>query len=167
MTCVQASPAFPARLGRMSNSRSAAAVTAPELPRGESGGRMRGTERTFGMKDLGFESGTEACHFRRLVQRELPREVFHDIRFAVRRVQRDTARAEQDADTLGAQRLDAALELRAAGERFAHERQHDDRDSEAGLLGENAERVGVREAERPLVDGVERRRGDDDRVGNA
>ena len=78
---------------RGKHSRSAPAVTASEFTRGGSGGRMRGTARTFGMKDLAFCLGTEACHFSRLVQRELPREVFHDIRFAVCRVQRDAAGA--------------------------------------------------------------------------
>ena len=53
----------------------------------------------------------------------------------------------------------------AAGQRGVDEGQDHDRDVQAGSLGEDAEGVGVADAQGPFVDRVVGGRGDDDRVG--
>ena len=88
-----------------------------------------------------------------------------EVAAGVRRVGFDAAGAEEDVDAFGAQGFDAAPERGTAGERGVDERQDDDRDAEAGGLGQDAEGVGVADALGPFVDRVVGGRGDDDRVG--
>ena len=73
--------------------------------------------------------------------------------------------AEQNANTEGAEAFHAALEAGVRGKGGVDEWQYYKRDAQARRLGQNAERVSVANAQRPLVDGVVGRRGDDDRVG--
>ena len=77
----------------------------------------------------------------------------------------ELAWSEQDPNAFIAQRVHAVFERRSASESGVYKGQCHYADIKARRFGENAQSVGVADAVGPLVDCVERRGGDDDRVG--
>ena len=73
--------------------------------------------------------------------------------------------SEEHAHAFFAELIDGSPEGASAGERGVHEGQDDDWDREADSLGEDAEGVGVADAERAFADRVVGGWGDDHRVG--